>query len=89
MIYDPIDDFTKSIEVCYEELRKQPRETWPAVLGKRMYYTITDLDLDRDGKKGVVVRAELETLADFNELLKKLLDKRDSVFPYPQKGELK
>lgn len=87
MTYDPIDDFTKSIEVCYEELRKQPRETWPAVLGKRMYYTITDLDLDRDGKKGVVVRAELETLGDFNELIDKLFKYRDKR--YPQKGEPK
>lgn len=87
--YNPRDDFCKSVEYCYEQLRKQPRETWPLVLGKRMHYTITDFDLDRDGKKGVVVRAELETLGDFNELIKKLLDKRDSTYPYPQKEDLK
>lgn len=33
--YDFNDDFTKSIEVCYEELRKRPRETWPSVLERR------------------------------------------------------
>ncbi len=46
-----------------------------------MTYTFTDYE------GTVIVRAELETLADFNELIKKLLDKRDST--YPQKEELK
>lgn len=87
--YDFHDDFSKSIEVCYEELRKRPRETWPLVLRRRaMHYTITDFDLDQNGKKGVVVRAELETLDDFNELIKKLSERRDRDYPQ-QKEESK
>lgn len=30
--YNFEDDFRKSIDYCYEELRKQPPQTWPRVL---------------------------------------------------------
>ncbi len=48
-----------------------------------MSYTITEFE------DAVIVRAELRTLADYNELIKKLLDRRDRAFPYPQKEEKK
>jgi hypothetical protein len=85
--YNPRDDFAKSVQACYDELRQRPPETWPQCLRREtsMYYTITDFD--SDGKRGIVVRAELETLKDFNELIKKLLEKRDTT--YPQKEESK
>ena len=48
-----------------------------------MTYTLTEFE------GAVIARAELRTLADYNEFIKKLLDRRDQAFPYPQKEETK
>lgn len=100
MTYNPRDDFAKSVQACYDELRQRPPETWPQCLRREtpMRYTITDFIIEtiQDAetprwvqKPGVVVRAELETLKDFNELIKKLLEKRDAIFPNQRKEESK
>lgn len=52
-----------------------------------MNYTLTEFDLDQDGKTGTIVRAELDCRADFDALIGKLFTYRDERYPQ-QKEEV-
>ena len=49
-----------------------------------MRYTMID---EPDGS--ITLRAELKTVHDYNDLIKKLFDKRDALFHTPKKEEPK
>jgi len=55
--------------------------------GEIVYYTITEFDFDQDGKKGTIVRAELDCREDFDTLIGKLFKYRDEH--YKQKEDVK